>query len=513
MVCALHTHVTTMVTTQSAWSLTYMWKCVWTLDWERVTHDCESVIVWLLTCTTLFNTRAITARLSYVSQSGLCQGEFYLRLENVSQEGIKSIYKFCLTLLHLSCCLRFSASSCGSSGFECPMNLLEQMRTLNHHQNEHQKHHQNEHQKHPSDIILEQLQPSLLNRIDWSQRPLIDWIQSPSEESSLPLLTRIWTQSSMNVGEEDLQNCQPSRTCLSPWNGSPISCPIPERRRSYPSLPKSIPLIERLSNTLPISNQATKKQIPTIQTTLESETCFPSKRKQSQTELFEALLNGQPSKRIQRMKTMSDLNDNNWDSQTCLGTDQQEEGHSSLEQSVATGLVSSSSSMEKTFQGANFLSEPHLIHLKVSRSPNGSRYSKENLSTSTISFLQSSALRSMRIGRHALERHISLSTRATRRERSKVRLTGQQHGNEPQKQLLSLSLTDGESWMNTKGTSKPNLMPSSQVPINESLPMTLQSGITSEEGRCLYSPTTKDFPTYIPPSSYQTELNLRLQAP
>ena len=196
---------------------------------------------------------------------------------------------------------------------------------------------QSKHQIQPLANILEPPQLSLLSRIARNDRPLIDRIQSPNEQSSLPLLMRISTPSLTSVDEEDLPNYQPPRTCLSPWNGSPISRPKPERRLSSPSLPRSIPLIERLSETLPLSNRVTERPIWTMkpQSASKGKTCLPFKRKQSRTELFETSLNGRSPKRVQRTKTMLDLSVNVWDNQICRGMDQLEGEHTLTETLVA----------------------------------------------------------------------------------------------------------------------------------------------------------------------------------
>ena len=60
-----------------------------------------------------------------------------------------------------------------------------------------------------------------------------------------------------------VDNCRRGRTskssatkrCLSPWNGSPVSRPIPERRHSSPTLPKSILLNENQQKTLSLSER------------------------------------------------------------------------------------------------------------------------------------------------------------------------------------------------------------------------------------------------------------------
>ena len=259
--------------------------------------------------------------------------------------------------------------------------------------------------------VPKQSKRMLLSWIDLSTRSLIDRVLCPSEEISLPLHMRISTESSRIVGKEELLSCQPPRTCLSPWNVSPTSRPKPERRLSSPSLWRSTPLIERLSSADPLQVSLLDRVVGRHEKTLgesmnqEIRSYLPSKRKQSPTGLSVISPNDQSPRKMQRTG-MPDLSDRDWGNQTCHGLVQQEEMDSPIMSSVAHAHVSSSNYMAKTSPGPNSLSAPPSILPKVFRPPNGSGYSGEKLSTSTISSLQSSALRSMKIGRHALEKHI-----------------------------------------------------------------------------------------------------------
>jgi hypothetical protein len=175
--------------------------------------------------------------------------------------------------------------------------------------------------------------------------------------------------------------------------------------------------------------------------------------------------------------------------------------------SAARALATSSNYMAKTSLGVNSLSAQPPIPPKVYRPPNGSGYSGENRLTSTISSLQSSALRSMKIGRRALERHILHSVRAKQSERSKAQLIGPQPGDTPQRPSSSLSLIDGKSSTNIRNTYRSNLTLDNPTPTKESSPTTSPSEISLVKDKLLYSPTEKSSLTYTQQSSYQTELN------
>jgi len=230
-----------------------------------------------------------------------------------------------------------------------------------------------------------------------------------------------------------------------------------------------------------------------------------TERKRSRTELSVISSNDQPSKKIRMMETIPDLNDNGWVSQTCHGMDQQDGEDLLTELQAAHVLASSLNYMGKIFPAASSSSVQHPTPPRESRPPNGSGSFKENPSTSTTSSLQLSALRSMRIGRRTLERHLLLSAQAKRRGRSGVQPTGQRHGDGPQRQSFSLSPIEGKSWNNIKHTSRSNLMPDNSTLIKESSPTTLPSGISLGEDKRLYSPSVTNSPTYIQPSSCPTE--------
>ena len=207
------------------------------------------------------------------------------------------------------------------------------------------------------------------------------------------------------------------------------------------------------------------------------------------------------------MEIVPDLNDNGWVSQICCGMDQQDGGDLSTELRAARVLASSSSCMEKIFPGASSSSKQHPTPPREFRPPNGSRSFKENPSTLTTSSLQLSTLRSMKIGRHALERHLLLSAQAKRKGRSGVQPTGQRHGDGPQRQSSSLSPIEGKSWSSIKHTSRSSLTPDNFTLIKESSPTTLPSGISLGEDKCPYSPSATNSPTYIQPLSCPMELS------
>ena len=214
-----------------------------------------------------------------------------------------------------------------------------------------------------------------------------------------------------------------------------------------------------------------------------------------------------PSKKLRTTKTIPDLKGNDWVNQICHGTDQQDGMNLLTESQVAHAPANSSSYMGKIYPEVNSLSErPHTL-LKEYRPPNGSGSFGGNPSTSITSSLQLSALRSMKIGRRALEKHLLLSTRARQRGKLGMQPTGQRHGDGPQRQSSSLSLTEEKSWIDTRHTSRSSLTPDNHTRIRESLPTTLPSGISLEGDRHHYSPNATNSPTYIQPSSYLTESN------
>jgi hypothetical protein len=174
---------------------------------------------------------------------------------------------------------------------------------------------------------------------------------------------------------------------------------------------------------------------------------------------------------------------------------------------AACVLASSSNYVGKIFPGASSSSIQHPTPPREFRPPNGSRSFEENPSTSTTSSLQLSTLRSMRIRRRALERHLLLLAQAKHRGRSGAQLTGQRHGDGPQRQLSSLSPIEEKSWNSIKHTSRSSLTPDNSTLIKESSHTTLPSEISLGEDKCLCSPSMTDSPTYIQSSSCLTELS------
>ncbi len=314
-----------------------------------------------------------------------------------------------------------------------------------------------------------------------------------------------------NAEEKELLKQQPPRTCLSPWNASPISRLRPERRLSSPTLPRSLPLIERLSNAdllqvrlldplpIPLLDRVAGRHKETTRGEMTSESTKPLllEKKRSQTELSVISSSDQPSKKMRRTETTPDLKDNGWVNQICCGMDQQDGVDLLTKLRAAHALANSSSFMGKIFPGVNSLSEQPNTPPKEYRPPNGSGSFEENPSTLITSSLQLSALRLMRIRRRSLERHLLLSTRVKRRGKSGVQPTGQRLGDGPQRQSSLLFLIEGKSWSNTRCTSRLNLTPDNHTRTKESSPMTLPSEISLAEDKCSYSPTMINSPTYI----------------
>ena len=352
-------------------------------------------------------------------------------------------------------------------------------------------------------------QPSLLSRIDLSNTPLLDRLQLPEETRIPPLLMRISTTSSRVVDEgEQISRQQPNR-CLSPWNGSPAFRPIPERRLSSPILPKSIPLSENLPNPLslfermlPTPEQTTKRK--NIQ---ENKDNPPRKRRQTTNNSTNSFPKDRHFGERLTTNTTPDPNDNAYHNQICPGTDHRVEENLPTELLVATEPVNFSSYTGKILPVASFLSELPATPPKEYRPPNGSGFLGEKHLTSTISSLQSSALRSMKTGRLALERHISLLAQARPKEGLEMPRTGQQHGVELRRPSSSLSPTAEKNWTFTKDTYRSSSTQNNHTPIRESYHTTSQSEIMLEEDKQLCSPTPKNSPTYFPPLSYQTVSN------
>jgi hypothetical protein len=92
--------------------------------------------------------------------------------------------------------------------------------------------------------------------------------------------------------------------------------------------------------------------------------------------------------------------------------------------------VSCSSCMAKTYRDPSSSSEPHPTPQLECKPPSGSESSEGRQLISTISCLQSAGLQSMRKGRLALERQLSLSARTNQKGKSSHRVTGQQLGGE-----------------------------------------------------------------------------------
>jgi hypothetical protein len=133
--------------------------------------------------------------------------------------------------------------------------------------------------------------------------------------------------------------------------------------------------------------------------------------------------------------------DNDTPKQTCLGMDCDLGENLSISSSAMHEPANSSNITEKTYSGQSSLSEQLKTLQKGSSQPNGSRSSKVSPLTSTISSLQSAALRLMKISRRALERHTSLSARARQRGKSGLTEIGSRHGKRPLGPLPSPSHT------------------------------------------------------------------------
>jgi len=165
--------------------------------------------------------------------------------------------------------------------------------------------------------------------------------------------------------------------------------------------------------------------------------------------------------------TVPDPNDNAWYSQICPGTDGRMEEELSIKSLVAPEPVNFSNYMEKTLPEASFLSGLHATPPKEYRPPNGSGFFREKHLTSTISSLQSSALRSMKTGRLALEKHISRLAQVKPKEELGMPWIGQRHGVELRRLSSSLSPTVEKNWTFTKGTYRSNLMQNNLTPTSK----------------------------------------------
>jgi len=361
--------------------------------------------------------------------------------------------------------------------------------------------------------LCEQQQPSLLSWIDLGPShttSLLDRVQHPEEIEIQPLFMRISTLSSKTVVEGESQNHQQPRRYLSPWNGSPASPTVLERRRSSPTLWRLIPSNVNSPKTLSLLEQMlmTPAQTMKWKAIPGGEETFPLHKKRLTAAT--SFSKDQPHSEILTTNMSLDQKDNDWHSQTCLGMEHNKEGDLSPSSSVVAELASSLNCMERTLHEASFSSEPPDTPPKEFRHPNGSGSFKESHSTSTISSLQLSALKLMKTGRLALEKHISHLAQARPRGKLRTQQTGRLHGDMCQKPLLSHSLTVGKNLTFINDTFKSSSTQNNPTSTNESFPMTLQSETMWEVDRQHYSPINTTSPTCIPPLSCQTASNTPL---
>jgi len=199
--------------------------------------------------------------------------------------------------------------------------------------------------------------------------------------------------------------------------------PVPERRLSSPTLPRSTPLIERLLSVdllqVSLLDRVAGMHTHTLrdQMSLESKSLVPFKRKRSLTGSSVISSNVHPSKRTERTGIVPDLNSNDWDSQICHGMGQQGEVNLSIVLSAAPAPANFLNYMEKTSPGANSLYEQPPTPPKEFRPPNGSRFFREkslNLDhfLSSIVRTQIDEDRKARIG----ETHLTFSTSEAKRK-------------------------------------------------------------------------------------------------
>ncbi len=354
-------------------------------------------------------------------------------------------------------------------------------------------------------------QPSLLSHMqpirNESPKILLQRIYPPPE-NEMSLFKRILTSSSPIVEPDESLRSPPPRNCLSPWNGSPPSRPIPERRLSCPISLKSRPLIERITEPPTLLERLHRAPLMKRRQSHETETPQQSKRKRSLRDSSAILTNDERQQMSPTRSKSPDLvNVSDLRSQICRGLEFEEPEHTSIIRKVAPKPVSSLSSTEKTFREASSSCELLPALLRESKHPNGSVSSGENLSISTISCLQLSALQSMRTARRALERHNSLLLRMKPNERSDRVVTGRRLGDERRRPSSSLFRTAGTNSKNTLPTSKPSSMRNIQRPTNASYSTTLQLGTSLEADKPLYSPNVTVSPTFMHPLSSQMESN------
>jgi len=128
--------------------------------------------------------------------------------------------------------------------------------------------------------LLSRLEPLTVNQLP---KTLLQRVHPPDPKNELSLFERISTSSSTTVEEDRSQRRPPPRNCLSPWSESPHSRPTPERRRSYPTLLRSPPLIERIWKPLTLLERLSNPQPPAMKRRLsiENETPQISKRRRS----------------------------------------------------------------------------------------------------------------------------------------------------------------------------------------------------------------------------------------
>jgi hypothetical protein len=359
-------------------------------------------------------------------------------------------------------------------------------------------------------VVDQPNQPSLLRRITSCQEvsplSLLERMGLPSHHTERLQSRNISTESLMIADVDERPKQKELGGSSTPWIDSQLyQCPLATRLSSptYSSCTQldettKRPLLERLTD--PVLPQLKRKLSET------QVNQFPKKIRSGTTSSTSLPKGEQP--RMTWMTTSPPIqSDNDTPKQTCLGMDCDLGENLSISSSAMHEPANSSSIMEKTYRGQSSLSERLKTLQKGSSRPSGSVSSKASPLTSTISSLQSAALRSMKIGRRALERHTSLSARARQRGKSGLTEIGSQHGKRPLEPLPLPSHTVLTSSTTISSTSSPNLIRSKSEPTNGSSCTTSQSETTSGVGSQYSSSSVNGSPTSTRLSSSLTGSN------
>ena len=261
---------------------------------------------------------------------------------------------------------------------------------------------------------------------------------------------------------------------------------------------------------LPLLDRITEEPLKTLKRKASVEELRPLKKRFSPTASSNYSLSGRQQRTTSTTSSRLDPNALATPSPTCPGMALSLGEEQSTTPTVMPERASSLSCTGRTSPAQSSSCGQHKMPPKESLRPNGNGFLKESRLISTLSCLQLSALRSMKIGRRALEEHNSLLVRQNQKERCAHTETGFRLGDAPPEPSPSPSLTETTSSRTTSFISKPNLTRNKSAPTKGSSSTILLSGTTSAEDKQPYSPSAIASPTSIRPSSSLMGLNSEL---